>query len=169
MILYVSEKCRAAPRFGKTKLNKMLWRADFTSFHDRGVPVTGRAYQRLQFGPAPVEMAPVLGEMRNNGEVSIDRATFSDGVVEERTIPLQRPNLAAFSQDDLRYVDAAINYYWDETAVEVSDDSHGVAWKTRENGDPMPYELAYLSDRTLPLDIKRKIATIGTDRGWKSQ
>jgi len=44
-ILYVSKACEAAP---------------FDSFAERGQPVTGRQYQRLPQGPAPIEMRTPL-------------------------------------------------------------------------------------------------------------
>ena len=169
MILYVSEHSKNSPRWGKTKLNKTLWRADFESFLTRGIPVTGRAYQRLPRGPAPVEMAPVLGEMISAGLVSIEYLPLQSGLVEERIIPNAKPNLRFFSQDDLRFVDQAINYLWDDSATDVSRDSHGIAWQSRVDGDPMPYELAYISDRRLSIDLERKLKEIGAERGWKSE
>lgn len=169
MIIYVSAKCKDAPRWGKTKLNKILWRADFTSFYERGVPVTGRAYQRLQYGPAPVEMAPMLGEMLNYGLIKISPVEFENGSVEERIEPLTGAGLSVFSPDDLAYVDRAIEYYWDDTAREVSEDSHGMAWKSRENGDPMAYELSYLSDERIPDHVLSRIKKIAEERGWKSE
>jgi Protein of unknown function (DUF4065) len=169
MIIYVSSKCVHAPRWGKTKLNKILWRADFTSFAERGVPVTGRPYQRLRNGPAPTEMAPLLGEMLNNRVITIDFNELGHNVVEERIFPIMNPNLQAFSRDDIKYIDDSINYYWDDTATEASDDSHGIAWKSRADGDPMPYELSYLSDRQMSLDIQRKLAGLGAEHGWKSE
>jgi hypothetical protein len=169
MILYVSERGKSAKRWGKTKLNKTLWRADFTSFYERGVPVTGRPYQRLEFGPAPLEMAPMLGEMINNGLISIEKVKFSVGVIEDRIIPNDKPNLSMFSKDDMRYIDSAIDYYWDDTARSASDDSHGVAWRTRGNGDAMPYELAYLSDCKLPAQMLAKVKIMAQEKGWKSE
>ncbi len=146
LILYVSFRCQDAPRFGKTKLHKIIWRADFTAFAARGVPVTGRPYQRLSFGPAPVEMAPLLEEMIQDGLLRYDNVDFGDGIVEKRPIAIAAPSMRFFSEDDIEFVIQAILYYWDKTGKGASDDSHGVAWSTRENGDPMPYELAYLSD-----------------------
>jgi|SRR5947209_3992354 len=169
MILYVSQRSQNAPRWGKTKLNKTLWRADFRSFLERGTPVTGRAYQRLPQGPAPVEMAPVLGEMANAGLIRFDRVVFSEDVIEERIVALEQPSLTVFSASDLGYVDEAINFYWDNTAREVSDESHGIAWKSRVDGDPMPYELAFLSDQKLSSAMQTKLLQIGKDQGWRSE
>src|SRR6478672_8661822 len=72
-VLYVSNACTEAERFGLVKLNKIIWRADFESFAQRGQPVTGRQYQRLPQGPAPIEMKPVLNEMLRAGLARIER------------------------------------------------------------------------------------------------
>ena len=169
MVLYVSKKCASADRFGKTKLNKILWRADFDSFAERGVPVTGRAYQRLKAGPAPVEMAPVLGEMARDSLISIERNDLGNGYVEERVIALSEANLSLFSSDDIGYIDRAIARYWCQSAAKTSSDSHGVAWKTRSDGDPMPYESSLFSDSKIPLHLKGKFKDLARSRNWVSQ
>ncbi len=131
---------------GLTKLNKILWKADFDSYAARKKPVTGRAYQRLELGPAPKEMKPLLGDMLRTGSLRLELTDFGDGIVERRPIAEIDPRMHYFSAEDLDFVEAAISYYWEKTGKETSDDSHGVAWKSRENGDPIFYELAYLSD-----------------------
>jgi hypothetical protein len=168
LILYISNKYSTAARWGKTKLNKILWRADFTSFLERGVPVSGRPYQRLRNGPAPVEMAPVLGRMVADRLINIEMRP-QGSYAEERIVPLTQANMRYFGKDDIRYVDGAIQYYWDSTATEASDDSHGVAWASREDGDPMPYELAYLSNKPLSSGMLKKLEHLGNERGWKSE
>lgn len=168
LILYVAEECRDAPHFGLVKLNKILWKADYSAFAERGRPITGRAYQRLRWGPAPVEMKPLLREMFEAHEISYAETDFGDGVVEQRIVPEVRADVRVFLAEELRYVDRAISYYWDKTGTEASDDSHGVAWKTRTNGDPMPYELAYLSDRPLEGRQLARLLEKATAQGWKS-
>ncbi len=168
-ILYVSEKCRSAERFGLIKLNKIIWRADFSAFQARRVPVTGRAYQRLRFGPAPIEMRPLLNEMEDNHSIEIERVDLGEGKVEQRVVANIPPHSRFFSRDDLEFLDQAIGYYWDKTGMEASDDSHGVAWKTHEDGDPMPYELVFLSDKELEPEQIRKFAAMARERRWVSQ
>lgn len=168
LILYVAEECREAPRFGLVKLNKILWRADYSAFAERGRPVTGRAYQRLKWGPAPVEMKPLLREMFEAHDISYSDTDFGDDKVESRVIPEVPVDVRVFPAEDLRFVDRAISYYWDKTGTEASDDSHGVAWKTREDGDPMPYELAFLSDRKLEGRQLTRLVEMATAQGWKS-
>lgn len=157
MILYVSRRCVDAERMGLVKLNKILWKADFDSYAERQVPVTGCAYQRLALGPAPREMLPLLRELLRIGAISYIETNFGDGIVEKRPIPQIEPNLLLFSRDDLSFVDRAISYYWNKTGEETSDDSHGIAWKTRPNKSTMFYELAYISDDEISEEEKREI------------
>lgn len=165
--LYVMQRCADAEAFGLTKLNKILWKADFRAYATRRVPITGRQYQRLSQGPAPVEMYPVLQEMQRNGDIRIERRPVGS-FEEQRPSALVEPSLRYFSADDLSYLDAAIEAYWHHTGRGVSRDSHGVAWRTRANGDPMPYDLALLSDEKMSEDEVERFVEIGKSRHWKT-
>lgn len=165
--LYVMKKCEGAESFGLTKLNKILWRADFKAFAARRTPVTGRQYQRLQQGPAPVEMKPILNEMERDGIMKIEKREVGP-FEESRPIALVEPSLRYFSADDLAYLDSAIEQYWDFTGRGVSRDSHGIAWQTRSNGDAMAYDLALLSDDKLGAREIALFSRLATERGWQS-
>ena len=174
LIIYVSARCADSVRFGMIKLNKIIWRADFTAFADRGVPVTGRYYQRLRLGPAPVEMPPVLREMQQDQLIEISVTDFGvapDGspIREYRPVALVKPSLRWFSDDDIKYVDASISHYWAMTGMETSDESHGVPWKSRENSDPMPYEAAHLLSDELPPDVALRLEKLAREQGWQSE
>lgn len=165
--LYVATKCQDAASFGLTKLNKVLWRADFRAYADRRQPVTGRQYQRLKQGPAPVEMPIVLDTLLADRALEIEsRQVIS--FAEKRPVALLQPSLRWFSPDDLRYLDDAIKFYWEHTGRGVSKHSHGVAWETRTDGEPMPYDLALLSDDDLtPVEVAF-FSRLGQERGWHS-
>lgn len=147
MILYVATRSGDAKRFGRIKLNKILWKSDFDAFAARGIPVTGCAYQRLRLGPAPKAMLPLYTEMLRIGLLREEVTDFGDEVEERRPIALVDPNISYFNDEDLLFVEGAIGYYWHLTGMETSDDSHGLAWSTRSDGEPMPYQSALLSDR----------------------
>jgi len=168
MILYIATRCADAQYFGSTKLNKILWKSDFDAYAERGVPVTGREYQRLELGPAPREMKPLHRDMMESGQIRIEVRQFGDGVEEHRTIALREPDLSRFTEDDLGFVERSIKYYWDMTGRETSDDSHGVAWKTHYNGDSLSYELARLSDKPLSQRMFRRMLGRARAAGWLS-
>lgn len=165
--LYVMHRCKGAERFGLTKLNKILWKADFEAYAARRVPVTGRQYQRLQNGPAPVEMYPVLQEMQRDSIIRIETVPVGN-FKESRPIPLTEASLRYFSQDDIAFLDSAIDHYWNHTGRKVSKESHGVAWETRFDGDPMAYDLALLSDEKLAGSELEYFVKLGRERGWRT-
>jgi len=169
LILYVASKCEGAKYFGAVKLNKIIWKADFDAFAARKVPVTGREYRRQQFGPALREMLPVHREMLKDGAIRVERRDFGDDIVEHRTIAIDQPNTTLLSADDLAFVDAAMRHYWDMTGTETSDESHGIAWKTRKNGSSMPYELAFISDEPLDASHLQRVEDLIYERGWISE
>lgn len=168
MVLFVARECAEAEYFGLIKLNKILWRADFEAFAERGVPVTGRQYQRLPLGPAPVEMVPILNELQASNAIRLEERRIVD-FAEKRPVALAAPNLRFFSEDDLDYIRASIHHYWRMTGTETSDDSHGVAWSTRDDGVAMPYESAYLSNEPLDTMQKARLLELAAKNGWRSR
>lgn len=167
-ILYVAWECRYATRFGQTKLHKILWRADFQAFAARGVPVTGRKYQRLPQGPCLHEMVPVQADMIQAGLIYVSVSDLGNGFTEERVVPYYEPRQSLLSDKDLFYLDAAILHYWDKTARETSDESHGVIWKTHGDRQTLPYELALLTDQEPGDEQLRRLEILGQQRRWQS-
>nr|MBC8452856.1 DUF4065 domain-containing protein [Chloroflexota bacterium] len=55
LLLYVSERSKEDPRYGATKLNKILYYADFGAFRILGAPITGARYRRLHEVPVPIQ------------------------------------------------------------------------------------------------------------------
>jgi hypothetical protein len=166
-ILYVARRGQDMKYFGAIKLNKILWRGDFRSYYHRRQPITGRQYQRLKLGPAPVEMKPVMARMLRDGLLNIEKRRIID-YKEDRAIPLAEPMMKFFSPDDIEYLDESIQHYWDMTGAETSDESHGMAWRSRNDGDAIPYEAAFFEDAPLNEAALDNFAKIGRQRGWKS-
>lgn len=155
LIVYISDKCAGNEKFGATMLNKILWAADFISYQDKGRPITGEVYQRLERGPAPRRLRPIRSEMEANGDIRV-RMTDYRGRVQHRTIALRDADLSIFSGDEIALVDKVIDALSTMNGKELSDWSHGRAWKTRNNQDPMPYESTFLSDEYVTVgDISR--------------
>jgi Protein of unknown function (DUF4065) len=158
-ILYVAKNGQSMKFFGRTKLHKILWRADFRSFYERRQPVTGRMYQKLEFGPAVVEMAPVMQELLRSNYL-VEEPRVHGTKPEYRPVPKVEPILRFFSPDDIDYLAESLRHYWDMTGTETSDESHGIAWKSRMIGDPIPYEAAYFEDKPLSSSALERLAGI---------
>jgi hypothetical protein len=63
IVLYIAEMSENDSKFASTKLNKLVWKADFTAFCETGRTITGASYQKEKFGPVPRAMPIVLGRL----------------------------------------------------------------------------------------------------------
>lgn len=152
LVLYIATKCQNHDRFGGTKLNKILFYSDFSAYLTRGKPITGAAYQKLQFGPAPKRLLPVQDKLKAANAAAIQNNVRFGGKVEKRLIPLRRPNLGLFDAEEIAIVDDVIDKLADASAVEVSDATHALAgWKFAAMNEEIPYYTALLPDEQPPL------------------
>jgi hypothetical protein len=168
LILYIATKCDSDPRFNATRLNKILFYADFTSFAKTGRPITGAAYKALDRGPAPRRLVPVRNKMLDAGELRIDpvRAYSYD---RHHYVALRQPKLNEFFKaSDIALVDEIIQKTWGSTASLISDFSHHRIWKIARKAwnELIPYEAMYVSDDR-PTDTDASRAKILADKyGW---
>ena len=148
MILYVSQKCCDDPTFSATKLNKILFYADFFSYFRYGAPVTGVEYMKLPNGPAPRQLVPVRDQMVEDKDIAIQKKAYFK-YVQHRICPLREPDTNAFSARDILLVDEAIEMLHGKSAKDVSEESHGRAWRIAKDQESIPYQAIFLSDDDL--------------------
>lgn len=146
LILYVSDRCQLDPAYGSTKLNKILFYADFLYFANRGRSITGQEYMRLDNGPAPRRLVPVRGELVTNHELVIRDQPYG-AWQQKRPIALRDPDLAGFTGDEIAMVDSVISVLWGKSAKDVSELSHRFeGWKLAADRETIPYETALISE-----------------------
>ncbi len=149
LILFICHRSEGDKPFGATKLNKLLFYADFLAFQKLGKSITGHRYQRLRNGPAPRALVPVLREMKAHGFVATAEHNYY-GRQQKRTVALRDAQLADFSADEVALVTEIIDDCWGRSATEMSNMSHRFrGWKLAEDGEDIPYEVATV--RFLPL------------------
>lgn len=149
LILYIAQRCSADPYFGKTKLNKILFYADFTAYAELGEAITGQEYMRLPHGPGPRRLKPILDTLTRSEDVVLKREP--KGTFEQERVVAQRiPAVSKFTEPQLAIVNRVIRALWNRTNSRVSEISHADAgWQLAENGETIPYETVFLSNRPL--------------------
>jgi hypothetical protein len=144
LMLYVAGKCDTHMRFGATKLNKILFYADFLAYARLGKPITGAVYQRLPHGPAPRRLVPIKHEMIRDG-AAVERQKVAFRKIQKRLVPLREADLGIFSAHEIAIVDEVIEALCDQTAEEVSELSHQLpGWQHADNKEMIPYYTALL-------------------------
>jgi Protein of unknown function (DUF4065) len=165
MIVYVSEKSASDPHFGAIKLNKILYHADFRAFERFGVPLTGVRYQKLKLGPAAKSLLHVRRQLESEGAIKLEILPAGN-YERHRTVALRSAAMSLFAEDEILLIDEVISDLWDQNGRQVSDASHDIRWRVVNLGDPMPYELAYLSDENVTAGDYRRTEELVAQFGW---
>ncbi len=142
LVLFIASRSANDGNFGSTKLNKLLFFADFLAYVKLGMPITGQIYQKLPNGPAPRRMLPVLKNMDASRTLAIQECDRF-GKTQKVPIALREANLEQFSADEIAVVTEVIDRLRSKNAKEISDLSHRFAgWKLAADGEDIPYEVA---------------------------
>lgn len=150
LILYISKKCADDPCFGATKLNKILYFADFLHYGEYGKPITGVEYQKLQYGPAPRRLLPVRDELVNKGDLGIQPVGLRSGSTQKKPVNLREPDLSLFSGTEIAEVDGVIESLRNHDSDMVSELSHRmVGWQVVAENETIPYTTVFVSNPKL--------------------
>ncbi len=142
LIVHVADRLAADRAGGSTKLNKVLFFADFTHVRRHGRPITGAEYQHLPYGPAPRRLLPLRASLIERGDAELVAEEFL-GRRQHRLVARRVADLSVFTVDELATIDAVLDDLVDMTATQVSTLSHEeAAWRHTDEGDRIPYELA---------------------------
>ncbi|GAA5126793.1 SocA family protein [Luteolibacter yonseiensis] len=165
MILFIAQKCNGDPKFGATKLNKILFFADFFSFVKRGKPIVGCDFMRLGKGPAPRHMKPVRDSLVSAGRAVVQERQLVSGHTQHKVLALKEPDLSEFSGEDINFMLEIICALKPFSAEEVSELSHShPAWEIAEDKESIPLEAAFImsmdheeSDIATALGLHKKL------------
>jgi len=140
LILFISQRSEGDDTFGATKLNKLLFYADFLAYLEFGKPITGQTYQKLPWGPAPRHLIPTLEKMERDGEV-VQATRKHFGRPQRRTIAMRSANLSRFTAEEVELVTTVIEHFSNTNAKEISGLSHlFIGWQAAEEGEEIPYQ-----------------------------
>jgi putative zinc finger/helix-turn-helix YgiT family protein len=127
----------------KTKLNKLLFYADFKHFKDYAVSITGARYAHIPFGPAPEKYSLYLATLLENGVMEVRECEFSEQIIGEEFVSLKEPDLSLFSDSELKILSTVKEYFKDFNSKKITDFSHDEkAYKETAPGDKISYEYA---------------------------
>lgn len=160
VLLYVAKRLESDPAGGATKLNKVLFFAEFSHMREHGRPITGAEFQKLRWGPAPRRLLPVRDAMAANGDIAVRRESYL-GQWLDRILPLREPNEDVLTASERKALDDAVNELRKMTATQASDLSHEqFAWLAVGDGELIPYEAAILRRPVLTDRIRRRGAEL---------
>jgi uncharacterized phage-associated protein len=152
LVLFIAARSEGDLNFGSTKLNKLLFFADFAAYAKLGQSITGAMYQKLKNGPAPRRIVPVIKKLVQRRDLAIqERDRF--GKTQKVPIALREARLDDFSAKEIAIVADTIAAYARNNARGISSKSHEFAgWKLAEIGEDIPYEVSLVEFQKIKKD-----------------
>jgi len=132
----------------KTKLNKLLFYADFKHFKEYAVAITGARYAHVPFGPGPDNYEIYYGALFSQKAIEFIEEVYppkygGEPVVGEIVKATKDPDLSLFSTSELRILASVREDFKDPNASEITEFSHKEAgYQETQNGDIISYNYA---------------------------
>lgn len=125
-----------------TKMNKLLFYADFVAYRQIGKGITGLAYKAIQHGPVPVRWDRIYSFY---DEINQEIVQFSDGRAGTKLVSKLSPDMTEFDEDELKVLEFVCERFKSETPTQISETSHQEeAWKRNVDSDQLiNYEMAF--------------------------
>jgi putative zinc finger/helix-turn-helix YgiT family protein len=80
MVIFFSAKCQP----WKTKLNKLLFYADFIHFKSTGISISGCRYRAIDMGPVPDNFNSLFDYLAREAQIEISYTVFPNGSIGEQ-------------------------------------------------------------------------------------
>ena len=165
LVLYIAQQCVDDPTYSRIKLLKTLFYSDFEAYGRLGNPITGMPYRKLPFGPAPAAFKRIQDEMVRDRLVRVVKIRIYD-LASQRLLPLVEPDFDLFSAREISIVDGWIRFFWNKTAKDVSEYSHGKAWKLADESALIPYEAVFIADDGVTDEDVTRVKELAVQYGW---
>ncbi|MBI5114872.1 DUF4065 domain-containing protein [Candidatus Poribacteria bacterium] len=129
-----------------TKLNKLLFYADFKHFKDESVSITGARYLCFQYGPVPEHYDYYLADLIDERALRVEEVIFEKDGVEiagTRHYSAKDPDLNYFDNTELESLLFVEKHFRNVGAGDISEISHKeVCYANTPTGEPISYKLA---------------------------
>lgn len=152
-ILYISKRCEGDPSFGKTKLYKTLFAADFHHYGVHGTPITGARYSHFPKGPVPEEAREALREMRSSGRIAI-RTDSHHGAPLKKPVVLVDGDDSILSDTEKESINCFVKEFKDKNATELSKWTHKLLpWLATYPNEVIPYHAIFVLEH-IPVEVE---------------
>ncbi len=138
---YVCSEC-ADDELGRVKLHKILYFADFLSYLETSVPLTGEDYLKQKFGPTARHLSKALRDLEKTGALKIETQPFH-GYVKYVFTALRLPDNNRLSAEEMALLREVMGFVCRQTATQISEFSHSEPWALVDMGERIPYFAAF--------------------------
>ena len=143
MVVFFSEKLSPF----KTKMNKLLFYADFLMFKQSCFSISGVRYKAIDMGPVPTNFQSIFEYLANNNYLDIHTTEFPQGYTGEQFMAKKDRSFNAnlFTKNELETLEKVADVFKETSTNDIITLSHlEEAWKQNEkNKRVISYEYAF--------------------------
>ena len=123
----------------KTKLNKLLFFADFKHFKENVVSITGARYFHLQYGPVPDDYDYYFAELERERLLDVVEEAYGE-YTGFKCVTRNKPDLSIFEQSELNSLIKVKEYFKNFGSARIMAFSHEeVGYVSTKEGEPISY------------------------------
>jgi transcriptional regulator with XRE-family HTH domain len=143
ILLYILERCGAKPNVGETVIYKLLFFADFNFYELYEEHLTGEAYRKISYGPAPCHFKEIVDEMIKKKELKKMTVEYF-GKSQKKYIPQVKYDLSKLNARELEVIDDVISRLSSMNALAIEDYSHSdIPWQVTDDKEIIDYETVF--------------------------
>jgi DNA-binding transcriptional regulator YiaG/uncharacterized phage-associated protein len=134
MVVYLTAETQ--PGLWKTKINKLLFYADFLNFKKSGLSISGCRYRAINMGPVPNNFNSLFEYLADNKHIDIQVTSFSDGQIGEQFLPQKNRefNNSVLSENEIETLKQIVAKFRKVKTNQIIDLSHKEnAWEKNFN------------------------------------
>lgn len=122
MVVFFTERLQP----WKTKLNKLLFYADFGMFRNTIYSISGIQYKAISMGPVPYNFQSIFEYLVNNDDVDVHYTTFADGNTGEQFKPKvnRKFNPDLFNEIEIKVLTEVAERFKETSTTEIIEISH---------------------------------------------
>ncbi len=137
--------CKSLNAIPQTKLNKLLFYADFLNYKTASVSITGSKYRKIQFGPVPAQYGWLLQRLADEQWIDVREQVYGNGNtgLEISCGPASADSTPMLTDSEKAVVTQVINALGRLTAGRISERSHNeTAWLNTPDRALISYDKA---------------------------
>ncbi len=149
LIIFFTKHSQGDRLFGSTKLNKLLWAADFAAYGHMGRSITGTKYIHQQQGPTPdpAQFMSVREQLVISGRLRIEEEETYQGT-KKRPVTDSEPDMSLFNEAEIDLCQDTLEDLRRMSNREVSEWSHKFpGWLYTRQGEEIPYSTIFLAEK----------------------
>lgn len=122
MVVFFTEKMQP----WKTKMNKLLFYADFGMYSKTGNSISGLQYRAIDLGPVPENFQGIFEYLAKNDDIDIHYSTFRNGGFGEQFIPNPKRsfNPEKFTEQELKILEEVAARFKNYNSNRIINFSH---------------------------------------------